>query len=159
MIDIKSLITGAAAGWASSKATQKIDEAVTPVLDPADPYNHSTDDYIRDIHYVLVELAAWLKEQAIKQEDIFEHVTLSKSGYGSPFKPNATQGRQNIQLFSPVAATLNVNASGLLPFNLSLPAADWKDINLPDGTTYILDASYTSNSLVVYMRNTGQSTV
>lgn len=148
-IDWSSIFHGAVGGIVANKAQKTIDEAL-----PQDQFNHSTEDYIRDIHHVLVSLAAFLRDQSLTHHDIYTYVTLYKAGQGAYYRPVHTTERSHFQIFSPVAVTLNVTDSGLGPFNLTLSPAVWTTIDFPEGSKFQIDSGYTANSLVIYERET-----
>lgn len=154
MIDLQSLLSGAIGGLAQQKVQGQIEGTL-----PKDPLEHSTEDYIREIHHVLVALASFLKDQALTHSDVYRFVTLYKQGQGTYYRPEHAEDRAHFQIFSPVSVTLNVLDSGLLPFNITIPAATWTNIDLPEGSKYQLDAGFTSNSLVVYIRDTSADVI
>jgi hypothetical protein len=109
--------------------------------------------FLQDIRNELVEIKEYLRlSQQPEIADLYHVVTLYKVGQGSIFIPYP-ENRIYIRIFSPTLITLD--ASGVLgTFPITLQPAIWTPLDLPDGTSYIIDASYANNSTNVYIRYT-----
>ena len=121
-----------------------------------DEHQRDIKALLKDIHDAIQAFEIWYKNTIAGGGDIYHYVNVYKVGQGPPYVPDL-RDRLNIEVFTPVAVTLNVSASGLLPFNLVLTAGTWNSLNFPDNTSYVLDASYTSNSLTLWQRLTNES--
>lgn len=149
-IDPSGIVGGAIQGYLGGKVTEQIKNVTGENSGP------STTELLRDIHLLLVEGLTWLQNQQSTSEDIFQFVQIFKSGQGAPYIPHY-ENRAHIQFMTGPNITLDVNSPGLGSYTITLTGGLWKTADYPDGTGYLLDASYTANSIWVWERQTNQA--
>ena len=149
-IDASGIVGGAVQGYLAGKVTEQIKNVTGENNGP------STTELLKDIHTLLVEAITWLQNQQANSADIFQFVPIYKAGYGAPYVPHY-EHRAHIQFMTGPNVTLDVTSPGLGGYTIALTGGTWKTADYPDGTGYLLDASYTQNSIMLWERQTDQA--
>lgn len=159
-VDIVDFAQTVLASITATKLHNTLDDHVSEDLQ-GNPPDKSSEDYLQEIHALLISALVWFKHQQSEQQDLYKFITINKAGIGPSYTPRHIDERQHFVLFSPYtpAVVLNCNSSGLGAFNLTLPTANWMNLDLPEGTQYYLDASAPANSMQFWQRETNANVV
>ena|SRR5258708_3445535 len=106
---------------------------------------------LRDLHTFL---SSHIKSEEF--EDLYEIVTLYKTGSGSSWIPN-TRNRTYIRLLIPSPTNILVSSALASPFVLSFTSLTnnlWTVWDWPDRTSFVLDATSPTSQVSVYARYT-----
>lgn len=143
MIDYEIIINGVVAGLATENFSDK-------------KHHETTNEHLYEIKHLLREQRDYTQKVLLhlpkETRDIYKIQTLVK--VGTPYISN-TDNRQYTRILVPTQTILNIT-SVLGIFTLTVPAATWTSLDLPDRSTVLLDSTNTASSQQVYLRYTDQ---
>jgi len=136
MIDPGTIVEGSLAGYLANHLTKWHEHA--------DNRHRELCDILEDINKLLGDFEQYYRNTQAAHVDLKHFQFLSKT---IAYIPDS-KSRLYVKIFVPTLTVVNVTAPGLLPFNLTLQ--NWTYIELPEGSSFLLDASNTFSQLTIW---------
>ena len=142
MLDYTSVAEGVMAGVTSHHLTQvNSEEDIHLVM-------------LRDVRDTLSLLHEFLVNNSRPSEldDTYKSITISKAAFGPAILLQLHE-RQYVRVLASASTVLNVQTV-IGAFSITIPAATWTPLDLPEGSTIALDATFANNTTQLWVRLT-----
>ncbi len=126
------------------------------VTTPEDETQKAQLSCLQEIHGVMLDVRDFFRQQALPERfDVFWIQPLYKVGQGGNWIPRK-ENSQYFRVWAPVATAILCSTPVGASFILTIPAITypnfWLPFDFPDGSSFMLDATATSNIMNIYVK-------